>query len=89
MSSLHGFYSVGTVVGAGIGWLVSRLGLSLPQHMLIQTPFLWAIVLVATFHLLPTKETHQQTKSGSRPQANHHRLGVGDDGGDYGGVGGV
>jgi len=64
MSSLHGFYSVGTVVGAGIGWLVSRIGLSLPQHMLIQTPFLWAIVLVATFHLLPTKETHQQTKSG-------------------------
>ena len=64
MSSLHGFYSVGTVVGAGIGWLVSRFGLTLPQHMLIQTPFLWGIVLVAAFQLLPTKEAHQQTKSG-------------------------
>ncbi|MFZ4828710.1 MAG: MFS transporter [Phototrophicaceae bacterium] len=64
MSSLHGFYSVGTVVGAGIGWLVSRSELSLPQHMLIQTPFLWAIVLVAAFQLLPTKEANQQTKSG-------------------------
>src|SRR5207253_3071998 len=47
MSSLHGLWSVGTMIGAALAALVAGLGISVRLHLLVAAPLLLVAMLVA------------------------------------------
>ena len=53
MSSLHGMWSLGGFISAGVGWLVVRGGVSAFHHFLFGGMAMVTIVLVASRFLLP------------------------------------
>jgi MFS family permease len=59
MSSFHGLYSLGGMLGALAGSLIARQGIAPDTHLLIAAPLAAAIVLVATKHL-PAAQVHTE-----------------------------
>ncbi len=53
MSSFHGLFSLGGLVGAGVASGLLALGFSPPQHMLLVLALLFITVLLILQHLLP------------------------------------
>lgn len=64
MSSYHGLYSLGAMVGAGAGSIALSLGLSVVEHYLI-----WAglLVLPVTYALMTPWASTRSQAAGSRP----------------------
>ena len=57
MPRFHAGFSVGTMVGAGLGALAARLDLSVMTHLAIVLPVSRALTLFAVGRLLPDAET--------------------------------
>ncbi|MGD1889337.1 MAG: MFS transporter [Cyclobacteriaceae bacterium] len=66
MSSFHGLFSLGGLVGAGVASGLLALGLTPPQHMLLVLALLLITVLLVLRHLLPP-EIKPQTLSDKKP----------------------
>jgi MFS family permease len=68
MSSFHGLWSVGNIVGATGGGIVAGLNIAPFPHFLMVTGILWIIVLLAARWLLPiTPEPGKKTPIFARP----------------------
>lgn len=58
MSSFHGFFSLGGMVGAGIGSLVAAAGIAPTTHLLLAGIGGGAVILIASRWMLPDEATH-------------------------------
>ena len=66
MPRFHAGFSVGTMVGAGLGAAAARLGLPVLVHLAIVLPVSLVITLVSARHLLPDSETVGGEAAGQR-----------------------
>jgi fucose permease len=62
MSSLHGLWSVGSMVGAAVAALVAGLGISVRVHLLVAAPLL-LIAMLATGRLFTTGDGGQPVRT--------------------------
>jgi fucose permease len=58
MSSFHGFFSLGGMIGAGIGSLTAATDISPMQHLVGMSSVCFIAVLVASRYMLPDEATH-------------------------------
>lgn len=61
MSGFHGMFSVGGMVGAGLGAAVPQLGLTPQGHLLLATGLCAVAVLLAARAMLPLPEHHDES----------------------------
>lgn len=73
MPRFHAGFSVGTMVGAGLGALAARLDLSVLTHLAIVLPVSLAMTLVAVSRLLPDSETVGGEAAGEREGSSKGR----------------
>ena len=66
MSSFHGFFSLGNLIGAGMGVLVLSAGAAQIQHTLIASIFLGIISIIALPRLLPKEAPDEENASNFR-----------------------
>ena len=52
LSSLHGLWSVGTMLGGGLSTLLTSLGVSVHQQFLVESPLLIVAVVIASMQML-------------------------------------
>lgn len=62
MSSFHGLFSLGGLVGAAIAGLVMSLGIKSLQHVVATTALSFAVAVVATRWLLPSEPRRQDAE---------------------------
>lgn len=70
MSSMHAFFSVGTAVGAGYGWLVQTMGLTVTTSFVIAAA-LAAVLAVVAMVLLPGRGAEPATTTAELMAASH------------------
>lgn len=70
MSSMHAFFSVGTAVGAGYGWLVQTMGLTVTTSFAIAAAMA-AVLAVAAMVLLPKRGAEPATTTAELMAASH------------------
>ena len=61
MSSFHGVFSVGSILGALLAGFFASRGLGLFSHLPLISLFLFIIVLIASRFLLPTQAKHSSS----------------------------
>jgi len=59
LSSLHGMWSLGGLVGAGLGVLATQQGLSPKTHLIVMAVLLAVVLMLAAPRLLVSKPTHR------------------------------
>ncbi|GAA5184201.1 MFS transporter [Niveibacterium umoris] len=64
MSSFHGFFSLGGMVGAGIGSLVATAGIAASTHLLVAGVGGGGTILLASRWMLPDEATHSPDDAG-------------------------
>lgn len=70
MSSMHAFFSVGTAVGAGYGWLVQTMGLTVTTSFVIAAALAAVLAVVVTM-LLPGRGAEPATTTAELMAASH------------------